>query len=104
VTVAPTETTVASFARSMLNGAKRVTVQVVNLDVTQTFVGVVYRKKSGMSAWAPSTMPDFASIGPLTSVMADLDVEGTDLLEIRGTMSGAGGDVEVGATRKAATP
>jgi hypothetical protein len=104
VVVAPTETTLCSFARDTLKGAKRVTVQVYNANAAQTFVGVVYRRKTGMSAWAPSTIGDFASVGPLTSVMADLDVEGTDELELRGTMSGAGGNVQVGATRKAATP
>jgi hypothetical protein len=104
VAVAPTETTVCSFKRGTLQGAKRITIQVSNLDATQTFNGTVYRRKAGMAAWAPSTIPDFTDLLPLTSVMADLDVEGTDELEVRGTMSGSGGDVEVGATRKAATP
>jgi hypothetical protein len=104
VSVAPTETTLCSFARDTLKGAKRVTVQVYNTDATQTFEGLIYRRKAGMSAWAPSTMPDFASVAPLASVMADIDVEGTDELELRGTMSGLGGDIQVGATRKAATP
>ena len=36
--------------------------------------------------------------------MADVDVEGTDELELRLTASGAGCDVEVAATRKAASP
>jgi hypothetical protein len=81
-----------------------VTIQVVNLDGTQTFAGIIYRRKTGMSAWAPSSIPDFASVAAGASVMADLDVEGTDELELRGTMSGAGGSVQVGATRKGATP
>lgn len=104
VTVAPTETTLCSFTRDTLKGAKRVTVQVYNANASQTFVGLVYRRKAGMSAWALSTLSDFVSVGPLSSAMADLDVEGTDELEVRGTMSGAGGNVQVGATRKAATP
>lgn len=102
--VGPTETTVDSFTADELRAAKRITLQVVNLDPTQTFTGILYRKKTGMSAWAPSTMPDFSSIGPLGSAMADIDVEGTDQLELRGTMDGLGGDVQSGATRKAATP
>jgi hypothetical protein len=87
-----------------MKGAKQVTIQVVNLDATQTFVGIVYRRKAGMSAWAPSTLPDFSSVGPLASVMVDIPVRGTDELELRGTMSGIGGNMQVGATRMAATP
>ena len=102
--VAPAETTQCSFSRDQLKGAKRVTVQVHNTDATQTFAGTVYRRKAGMTAWAPSTVPDFSSVNPLSSVMCDLDVEGTDELELRGVMSGAGGGVVVGATRKASSP
>jgi hypothetical protein len=47
---------------------------------------------------------DFASVAAGSAVVADIDVEGTDELELRGTMSGAGGSVTVKATRKAATP
>lgn len=104
VAVAPTETTLCSFNRDTLKGASRITVQVYNTDAAQTFAGIVYRRKANMSAWAPSTITDFSSVDPLTSAMADLDVAGTDELELRGTMSGAGGDIQVGATRKAATP
>jgi len=104
VVVAPTETTLCSFTRDQLKGAKRVTVQVFNMDAAQTFTGTVYRRKAGMDAWAPSTVPDFFSVNALLSVMADLDVEGTDELEVRGSMSGAGGTVQIGATRKASTP
>lgn len=104
VSVAPTETTLCSFTRETLKGAKQVTIQVVNLDAAQTFVGIVYRRKAGMSAWAPSTLPDFSSVNALSSVMVDIPVEGTDELELRGTMSGAGGNMQVGATRKASTP
>ncbi len=104
VAVAPTETTVLSVSRESLRGAKRLTVGVENKDGSQTFVGVVYRRMNGMTAWAASSLGDFASIAAGSSVVADLDVEGTDELELRGTMSGAGGNVLVKANRKAATP
>jgi hypothetical protein len=104
VAVAPTETVVLSVARESLRGAKRITVGVQNDDGSQTFAGTVYRRLAGMTVWAASTIGDFGSIAAGTSVVADLDVEGTDELEVRGTMSGAGGNVRVKATRKAATP
>lgn len=104
VAVAPTETTILSVSRESLRGAKRLTVGVENKDGSQTFAGVVYRRMNGMTAWATSTIADFASIAAGASVVADLDVEGTDELEIRGTASGAGLNVLVKANRKAATP
>ena len=104
VAVAPTETTVLSVARESMRGAKRLTVGIENKDGSQVFAGMVYRRMSGMTAWAASTIGDFASIAAGTSVVADLDVEGTDEVEVRGTMSGAGGNVLVKANRKAATP
>jgi len=104
VAVAPTETTVLSVSRESLRGAKRITVGVQNDDGTQVFAGTVYRRLAGMTVWAASTLGDFASIAAGAAVVADLDVEGTDELELRGTMSGAGGNVTVKATRKAATP
>lgn len=104
VSVAPTETTLAAFTREQLRTAKRIVVQVCNLDGSQTFSGIIYRKKSSMADFAPSSIGDFASVGPGLSAMVDLDIEGTDQLEVRGTMSGAGGSVQIGANRKAATP
>jgi len=104
VAVAPTETTVLSVARESLRGAKRLTVGVQNDDGSQTFAGTVYRRLNGMTTWAASTLSDFASVAAGSAVVADIDVEGTDELELRGTMSGAGGNVKVKATRKAATP
>lgn len=104
VAVAPTETTILSVSRESLRGAKRLTVGVENKDGSQTFAGTIYRRMSGMTAWAASSLGDYASIAAGASVVADLDVEGTDELELRGTMSGAGGNVLVKANRKAATP
>lgn len=104
VAVAPTSTTVVSWNRTQLGSTKRVTVYLANLDGSQTFVGQVERRMANSTVWAVSTLGDFASVAAGTAVMADLDVEGSDEVRITGTMSGAGGDVSVGATRKAATP
>lgn len=104
VAVAPTETTILSVVRDSLRGAKRLTVGVENSDAAQTFLGVVYRRMNGMTVWALAPVESFSSIGPLASVVVDLDVEGTDELEIRGYASGAGLDVRVKANRKAAAP
>lgn len=104
VAVAPTTTVLMTWTKDQLKGAKRVTAYVYNADAAQTFVGVVQRRMTNATAWATSTIPDFSSTGPLSAVMADLDVEGSDEVRLVGTMSGAGGDVQCGATRKAATP
>lgn len=104
VTVAPTQTTLMTWTKEQLRGAKRVTAYVYNTDAAQTFVGTVQRRMTNGTAWASSTISDFSSIAAQTAVMADLDVEGSDEVRIVGTMSGAGGDVQCGATRKAATP
>lgn len=104
VSVAPTTTTVVSWDRTQLGSSKRLTVYLANLDGSQTFVGQVERRQQSGTTWAVSTLGDFASVVAGTAVMVDLDVEGSDEVRIRGTMSGAGGDVQVGATRKAATP
>lgn len=104
VSVAPTQTTLMTWTKEQLRGAKRVTTYVYNADASQTFVGTVQRKMTAASSWASSSIPDFSSIPALTAVMADLDVEGSDEVRIVGTMSGAGGNVSCGATRKAATP
>lgn len=104
VAVAPTETTILSVSRDSLRGAKRLTVGVENSDASQTFVGTAYRRMNGMTVWAPAPIESFSMVGPLASVVVDLDVEGTDELEIRGYATGAGLSVRVKANRKAAAP
>lgn len=102
VAVAPTATTVWS---GDVRRHGLVTVQVQNLDATQTFSGSLLRKVAGALGWSTSTMGDLASISPagtldgagnpLDSVTVDVDVEGTAELAVVGFMSGAGGDVSV---------
>jgi hypothetical protein len=103
ISVAPTETVLLRVSREHCRASKRVTVQITNNDGSQTFSGTVYRRLNGM-AFAPSTLADFVAVAAGDSVVADLDTEATEELEIRGTMSGAGGNVTVAAVRRAYTP
>ena len=96
VSVGPTSTVVADLD---VRSDEWVTLQIDNLDGTQTFTGVVERRQSPEMDWAPSTMGDYAGIAPGTSVVADLDVSGTGYLRVVGVMDGLGGDVAVCARR-----
>lgn len=99
-TVGPTTTTVFEFDARHLGLA---TVQVQNLDPTQTFSGFIRRGVAAGMALATSTLPDFVSIlpagsvdgsgNPLDVVVCDVDVEGSAVLSLVGFMSGAGGDI-----------
>ena len=102
--VAPTTTVLMSWTKDQLRGAKRVTAYVYNQDATQTLTGTVQRRMYNGTAWASSSLPDFSSVSPLTAVVADLDVEGSDEVRLVATASGAGLNAQCGATRKAATP
>ena len=100
VLVAPTTTTVAYFDTRF---DEILTVQVENLDATQTFAGTIQRRLDAGNGWAVSDASDyFATVGPLGAVVADLDARGTSELRLVGTMSGAGGNVRVTARRRAA--
>lgn len=105
VAVTPTEKTLDSLTRDELKTTSRVAVQVYNADATQTFNGIIYRKQTGMTGWAVFDSNSLAGVGPLTAApVVDLDVSSTDLLEVRGTMSGLGGNVQIGIMRRAARP
>jgi hypothetical protein len=88
--VAPTSTVVVELD---VREVEWVTMQLDNRDAAQTFSGAIERRQSPQAEWAPSTLSDFADVGPLTSVVADLDVSGTGYLRLVGVMSGAGGNV-----------
>jgi hypothetical protein len=88
--VAPTSTVVVELD---VREAEWVTMQLDNRDASQTFNGTIERRQSPQAEWAPSTLSDFSGVGPLSSVVADLDVSGTGFMRLVGTMSGAGGDV-----------
>ena len=106
VTVGPTSTVVADLD---VRSDELVTMQIRNLDPTQTFRGVVERRQSPEMEWSTTTVGDFNSIppagtvdadgNPLDSVTADLPVAGTGFLRVVGLMDGIGGDVST-CTRK----
>lgn len=91
VSVAPTETVVVQVAA--LDGVKRLHLQVTNLDGTQTFSGTVWTRNYEETALSQSTLPDFSSVAAGESRAAVIDVEGVPYVELRGAMSGAGGNV-----------
>jgi hypothetical protein len=76
------------------------TVQVDNLDATQNFSGTIQRRLTDAMEWAASSITDFANVLPGASVVADLDVRGTNALRLVGSMDGAGGDVRVAVVRR----
>jgi hypothetical protein len=96
VAVAPTSTVVVSLD---VRDFETATIQLDNLDATQTLTGQIERRINPASAWSVSTMGDFSSVGPTGSatgsVTADIDVSGTGYLRLTGLMSGAGGNVSV---------
>lgn len=59
VTVGPTPTTVVSVD---VRPDELVTLQIDNLDGTQTFSGTVERRLSDAAEWSPSSIGDFSSI------------------------------------------
>lgn len=101
VSVAPTETTLLTID---CRSTDTVAIQLVNTDGAQTFNGTVYRRTATEATYAPSTLPDFQGLAPGASVMADIDVRSSAYLQLRGTMSGIGGNVRASYTRRASTP
>jgi hypothetical protein len=104
VAVAPTETLLDALTREETRSTAALTVQIYNPDASQTCTVILYRKQTGMTEWSVWDSVSFAAVLPLTSVSADFLVGTTDLIEIRGTQSGAGGDVQIGIIRRAANP
>ena len=104
VAVAPTETTLESYTRLEIRTAKRITVQVYHANAAQTFSGIVYRRQAGMTGYV--VYDDVTLAGVVSGASKDLviDCEGTDEIEVRGTLSGAGGNVQTGTTRISNSP
>lgn len=102
VTVGPTPTVILSLD---VRTEEWLTVQIQNLDGSQTVRGYVQRRQSDSSGWGVSTIGDFGSISPAGTVdgdgnpldapSADLDITGTGFLRIVGVSSGAGAQVRV---------
>ncbi len=99
VAVGPTTTTVLEADTRFVED---LAVQVTNLDATQTFTGSVTRRTWQETVFSTSPLPDFEVVPPGASVMADLDVRGSAVTRLVGTMSGAGGNVQVSYVRRAA--
>jgi hypothetical protein len=97
VAIAPTTTPVVELT---VSADEAVTVQIENLSATETFTGTVRRSLDVNNAMADTTMPDFASIPPLGSVVADLVFAFTQKVDVVGTMTGAGGNVRVTAVSR----
>ncbi len=87
VSVAPTPTTLATFD---VGTTATLTVQVSNLDATQTLSCTVQRRAVTSAAFVDTTLGDLASIGPNSSAAVDLDCGANSDIRIVGTASGAG--------------
>ena len=99
VTVAPTTTTVQTFDTSK---TKVLSIQVTNLDPSQTFAGAVQTR--ARADFAEATVPfvdtgrlELSSIGPGASGRVDVDAVGAAEVRVTGSMSGAGGNVSITA-------
>ena len=99
VEVLPAQTTVMTWD---VRNDDVLTIQLENLDGSQTFAGTVQRRLSDDVGWSDTSLGDFASVAAAGSAVADCDVRGTRGLRLVGTMSGAGGDVRVTAVRRGA--
>jgi hypothetical protein len=103
VAVAPTETTLATFDRQDLKRTSRITVQIV-APSDQLLTVLIYRRLEGVTTYAPTDDSLFGAIPAGTSKVRDVDVGGTDELEVRAYVDGSGGDVVIGATRTSERP
>ena len=99
VPVAASETTLESYTRAELRTSKRLVVQVYHANAAQVFAGIIYRRQTGMTGFA--VYDDVTLSGVVSGQSKDIviDTEGTDEIELRGTLSGAGGNVQTGTTR-----
>lgn len=100
VSVAPTTTTLQVFDVSK---TAVLSIQIVNLDASQTFNGSIRtRSRADVSTavlpFVDTLRVDFQGIGPGMPARADVQVGGAAELDVVGTMSGAGGNVSI-ATR-----
>ena len=101
--VAATETTLDTFTRVELRTAKRVTTQVYHANAGQVFAGIIYRRQTGMTAFAVYDDVTLANVASGISKDIVIDCEGSDEIEVRGTLSGLGGNVQTGTTRNSST-
>jgi hypothetical protein len=93
VAVAPTTTPL--FPALTVGAMESVSVQVENLDGSQTFNGTLRSRLDPSNGMSDSTMPDLLGIGPSGSAVVTVSLPATAEFDVVGTMSGAGGDVRV---------
>ena len=99
VAVGPTSTTLLTLDTRFVD---TVAAQVTNLDPTQTLDVTVQRRTYSEAVWANSQLADLRTVNPGESLMVDLNVGATAMTRLVGTMSGAGGNVQVSYVRRAA--
>lgn len=99
VAILPTQTVLATWD---VRSDDVLTVQIDNLDASQTFTGTLQRRLANTLDWAITGETDLSNVPPLTSVCVDINFGAARQLRLVGTMSGAGGDVTITATRRAA--
>lgn len=87
VSVAPVTTTLATFDTAT---TATLTVQVANLDGSQTLACTVQRRATLSSAFVDTLLGDLASIGPGASACVDLDCGANAEIRVVGVASGAG--------------
>lgn len=102
VAVGPTPTVILSLD---VRSEEWLTVQIQNLDATQTVRAYVQRRINDAFGLGTSNIGDFTAIQPAGSVdgdgnpldapVADLDVTGTGFIVIEGVASGGGANVRV---------
>lgn len=100
VAVTPTLLTVAVFD---VRNIGTLSLQVQNLDASQTMTGFIQKKVATAMGYATSSLPDFTAIQPVGSVDADgnptdcagadIDCAGLSDVALAMKSSGVGGDV-----------
>lgn len=87
VSVAPTQTTLATFDTST---TAILTVQVSNSDVSQTLDCTIWRRANPLVDFAATTMPDLLGIAAGGTAAVDIDCGGNVEVRVTGVASGAG--------------
>lgn len=101
VAVAPVST--ALFDPLTVGAQGALSIQVENLDATETFSGTVRTRLDPDNDMASSTIGDLQGIGPGQSVVVSLSLPANAEVDVVGTMTGAGGNVRVTALPRAST-
>jgi hypothetical protein len=85
--VLPTPSTILTLA--VLEWSQ-LTVEITNLDATQTLTVEIWRRCSNTGDFSKSPFDPFSGISPGDSACADMDVSGSTHIQLRATASGIG--------------